>query len=218
VEVFCTNVSIGFENLHLNQELFDAQLEMIFLLAGAAESRSRETAAHVRRVGELAGFLARRYGLDDSTCEILRHAAPLHDIGKIGIPDAILNKPGKHTDEESVVMRRHAEIGHQMLEKSPRNVLKLAADIALSHHENWDGSGYPRGLRGEDIPVAGRITMLADVFDALGSDRCYKDRWEWDKIRQFVTEQRGLKFDPKLVDLLMEHWDEAVAIRTDLPD
>lgn len=218
VEVFCTNVSIGFENLHLNQELFDAQLEMIFLLAGAAESRSRETAAHVRRVGELAGFLAQRYGLDEVTCDQLRYAAPLHDIGKIGIPDAILNKPGKHTAEESTVMRTHAEIGHHMLEKSPRHVLKLAADIALSHHENWDGSGYPRGLRGEDIPVSGRITMLADVFDALGSDRCYKDAWEWERIRQFVVEQRGIKFDPKLVDLLLEHWDEAVAIRTDLPD
>ena len=218
VEVFCTNVSIGFENLHLNQELFDSQLEMIFLLAGAAESRSRETAAHVRRVGELAGFLAKRYGLDETTCDFLRYAAPLHDIGKIGIPDAILNKPGKHTPDEAVVMRRHAELGHQMLERSPRSVLKLAADIALSHHENWDGSGYPRGLRGEDIPVSGRITMLADVFDALGSDRCYKDAWEWERIRAFVVEQRGVKFDPKLVDLLLEHWEEAVAIRTDLPD
>jgi response regulator RpfG family c-di-GMP phosphodiesterase len=169
-------------------------------------------------VGELAGFLAQRYGLDQATCDYLRHAAPLHDIGKIGIPDAILNKPGKHTPEETVVMRTHAEIGHGMLEKSQRGVLKLAAEIALSHHENWDGTGYPRGLRGEDIPVTGRITMLADVFDALGSDRCYKDAWEWERIRQFVTEQRGIKFDPKLVDLLLEHWEEAVSIRTDLPD
>jgi len=218
VEVFCTNVSIGFENLHLNQDLFDSQLEMIFLLAGAAESRSRETASHVRRVGELAGFLARRYGLDDSLAGFLHHAAPLHDIGKIAIPDAILNKPGKHTPEESEVMRTHAEIGHQMLERSPRDVLQLAAEIALSHHENWDGSGYPKGLRGEEIPISGRITMLADVFDALGSDRCYKDAWEWSRIKQFILEQRGIKFDPRLVDLLMDHWDEAVAIRTDLPD
>jgi response regulator RpfG family c-di-GMP phosphodiesterase len=218
VEVFCTNVSIGFENLHLNQELFDSQLEMIFLLAGAAESRSRETAAHVRRVGELAGVLARHYGLDANMADFLHYAAPLHDIGKIGIPDAILNKPGKHTPEESTVMRTHAEIGHQMLDRSPREVLRLAAEIALSHHENWDGSGYPKGLRGEDIPISGRITMLADVFDALGSDRCYKDAWEWSRIKQFIVEQRGVKFDPKLVDLLLDHWDEAVAIRTDLPD
>ena len=218
LQLFASNVAIALKNLDLTQDLTDAQMEMIFLLAGAAESRSHETAAHVSRVGLIAELLAREYGLDAATCERIRHAAPLHDIGKIGIPDAILNKPGKHTSDESVVMRTHAQIGHQMLEKSSRSVLKMAADIALSHHENWDGSGYPRGLRGEDIPVAGRITMLADVFDALGSDRCYKDRWEWDKIRQFVTEQRGVKFDPKLVDLLMEHWDEAVAIRTDLPD
>jgi response regulator RpfG family c-di-GMP phosphodiesterase len=218
VEVFCTNVSIGFENLHLNQELFDSQLEMIFLLAGAAESRSRETAAHVRRVGELAGFLARHYGLDETMSDFLHHAAPLHDIGKIAIPDSILNKPGKHTSEESEVMRTHAEIGHQMLDRSPREVLRLAAEIALSHHENWDGSGYPRGLSGEDIPISGRITMLADVFDALGSDRCYKDAWEWERIREFVIAERGKKFDPKLVDLLLDHWEEAVAIRSDLPD
>jgi response regulator RpfG family c-di-GMP phosphodiesterase len=218
VEVFCTNVSIGFENLHLNQELFDSQLEMIFLLAGAAESRSRETAAHVRRVGELAGFLARHYGLDETMSDFLHHAAPLHDIGKIAIPDSILNKPGKHTSEESEVMRTHAEIGHQMLDRSPREVLRLAAEIALSHHENWDGSGYPRGLSGEDIPISGRITMLADVFDALGSDRCYKDAWEWERIREFVVAERGKKFDPKLVDLLLDHWEEAVAIRSDLPD
>jgi len=218
VEVFCTNVSIGFENLHLNQELFDSQLEMIFLLAGAAESRSRETAAHVRRVGELSAFLARHYGLDDTMTDFLHYAAPLHDIGKIAIPDAILNKPGKHTVEETQVMRTHAEIGHQMLDRSPRDVLRLAAEIALSHHENWDGSGYPRGLRGEEIPISGRITMLADVFDALGSDRCYKDAWEWAKIRDFIVEQRGVKFDPRLVDLLLDHWDEAVAIRADLPD
>jgi response regulator RpfG family c-di-GMP phosphodiesterase len=218
VEVFCTNVSIGFENLHLNQELFDSQLEMIFLLAGAAESRSRETAAHVRRVGELAGFLARHYGLDETMSDFLHHAAPLHDIGKIAIPDSILNKPGKHTSEESEVMRTHAEIGHQMLDRSPREVLRLAAEIALSHHENWDGSGYPRGLSGEDIPISGRITMLADVFDALGSDRCYKDAWEWERIREFIIAERGKKFDPKLVDLLLDHWEEAVAIRSDLPD
>ncbi|MEO8161547.1 MAG: DUF3369 domain-containing protein, partial [Arenimonas sp.] len=147
VEVFCTNVSIGFENLHLNQELFDSQLEMIFLLAGAAESRSQETAAHVKRVGQLAAFFAREYGLEESLCEHLKHAAPLHDIGKIGIPDAILNKPGTHTADETAIMRRHAEIGHGMLSKSPRPVLRLAAEVASSHHENWDGSGYPRGLK-----------------------------------------------------------------------
>src|SRR4249919_4164069 len=206
VEVFCTNVSIGFENLHLNQELFDSQLEMIFMLAGAAESRSRETAAHVKRVGHLAGFLAKSYGLDEATCDFLLYASPLHDIGKIGIPDAILNKPGAHSPEESAIMKRHALIGHQMLSQSKRDILKLAAEIAASHHENWDGSGYPNGLAGTAIPIAGRITMLADVFDALGSHRCYKDAWPTERIRDFVVEQRGGKFDPKLVDILLAKW------------
>ncbi|MFA6986505.1 MAG: DUF3369 domain-containing protein [Arenimonas sp.] len=218
VEVFCTNVSIGFENLHLNQELFDSQLEMIFLLAGAAESRSQETAAHVKRVGYLAEFLAREYGLDDSTCDFMRYASPLHDIGKIGIPDSILNKPGPHSLDESVVMRRHANIGHQMLSQSKRGILKLAAEIALSHHENWDGSGYPAGLAGEAIPISGRITMLADVVDALGSHRCYKDAWPSEKIRAYVIEQSGGKFDPRLVEILLERWADAEAIRANIPD
>jgi response regulator RpfG family c-di-GMP phosphodiesterase len=218
VEVFCTNVSIGFENLHLNQELFDSQLEMIFLLAGAAESRSQETAAHVKRVGHIASFLAREYGLDEHTCDFLLYASPLHDIGKIGIPDAILNKPGVHTPEESVVMKRHADIGHQMLSQSKRDILKLAAEIALSHHENWDGSGYPKGLAGDAIPIAGRITMLADVFDALGSKRCYKDAWPSQRIREFIVEQSGGKFDPKLVKILLDKWSDAEAIRANIPD
>jgi response regulator RpfG family c-di-GMP phosphodiesterase len=218
VEVFCTNVSIGFENLHLNQELFDSQLEMIFLLAGAAESRSQETAAHVKRVGHIAAFLAREYGLDEGTCDFLLYASPLHDIGKIGIPDAILNKPGPHLPEESVVMKRHADIGYQMLSQSKRGILKLAAEIALSHHENWDGSGYPKGLAGEAIPISGRITMLADVFDALGSKRCYKNAWPSERIREFIAEQSGGKFDPKLVEILLAKWSDAEAIRSMIPD
>jgi len=218
VEVFCTNVSIAFENLHLNQELADAQMETICLLAGAAESRSQETANHVKRVGEVAELLARSTGLSRAEAENYRFAAPLHDIGKIGVPDAILNKPGIHTDPESQVMRQHAEIGHRMLSDAKRPLLRLAAEIALSHHENWDGSGYPKGLVGEAIPLSGRITMIADVFDALGSRRCYKEPWPADQVRAFMLEHRGKKFDPRLIDLLMQHWDQAQAIRKRLPD
>ena len=218
VEVFCTNVSIGYENLHLNQELVEAQMEMIFLLAGAAESRSQETAAHVRRVGEMASFLAGRLEIDEARCEQLRHAAPLHDIGKIGIPDSVLNKPGPHSAAETVVMRRHAEIGHQMLAHSRRGILKLAAEIALTHHENWDGSGYPRGLAGEAIPISGRITMLADVYDALGSQRCYKEPWSAEAIRDYLLDQSGKKFDPKLVQLVIDNWDTIEDIRARMPD
>jgi putative nucleotidyltransferase with HDIG domain len=218
VEVFCANVSIAFENLHLNQELLDSQLEMIWLLAGAAETRSRETANHVKRVGLLSELLARAYGLDVKSAESLRLAAPLHDIGKIGIPDAILNKPGAHTPEEAGVMRSHARLGAQLLASSRRPLLQLASQICLEHHENWDGSGYPNGLKGEDISLEGRIVALADVFDALGSARCYKDPWTLVRIRGYISDQTGRKFDPRLVTLLYENWDEAESLRQRFPD
>jgi putative nucleotidyltransferase with HDIG domain len=218
VEVFCANVSIAFENLHLNQELVESQLEMIWLLAGAAETRSRETANHVKRVGLLSEMLARAYGLDAKAAEALQLAAPLHDIGKIGIPDAILNKPGPHTPEEAGVMRSHARLGAQLLASSRRPLLQLASQICLEHHENWDGSGYPNALKGEDISLEGRIVALADVFDALGSARCYKDPWSLVRIRSFISDQTGRKFDPRLVTLLYENWDEAESLRQRFPD
>lgn len=218
VEVFCTNVSIGFENLHLNQELVEAQMEMICVLAGAVESRSQETAAHVRRVGLLAEILAKAAGMNEADAEMIRHAAPLHDIGKIGIPDAILNKPGSHDEIEAEIMRTHAAIGQQMLSHSKRGIFLIAAEIAETHHENWDGSGYPKGLKGEAIPLSGRITMLVDVFDALGSKRCYKAPWSNQEIQAFIREQSGIKFDPGLVDLLFKHWAAAEQVRLQLPD
>ena len=218
MEVFCGNVAIAFENLHLNQELFDSQLEMVYLLAGAAETRSQETANHVRRVGIIARMLGQLHGLDEETCELLNYAAPLHDIGKIGIPDAILNKPGPHTPDETVVMRTHAEVGAKLLGGSKRPMFKLAAQIAMSHHENWDGSGYPNGLSGTQIPIEGRITALADVFDALGSRRCYKEAWPEDEIRAFIASQCGKKFDPELTDLLFANWTRVVELRRQLPD
>ena len=218
VEVFSTNISVAFENLHLHRGLLDSQLEMVHLLAGAAETRSYETANHVKRVGVIAEMLGQLYGLDERTTSDLRLAAPLHDIGKIGIPDAILNKPGAHTPEEVDIMRTHAQLGVNLLVASKRPLLKLAAEIALTHHENWDGSGYPHGLRGEAIPIGGRITMLADVFDALGSERCYKQPWAPDDIRAFIVEQNGTKFEPRLVELLFAHWDRVQAVRQQLPD
>ncbi len=218
VEVFCTNVSIAFENVRLNSELFESQLEMVCLLAGAAETRSRETANHVRRVGHLAEMLSIKLGLDEKFAELMRFAAPLHDVGKIGIPDSILNKPGPHTPEETRIMRTHAEIGAQLLGQSKRPIIKLGAQIALDHHENWDGTGYPRALKGEEISIAGRITAIADVFDALGSRRCYKEPWPESEIRAFIESQRGLKFDPSLVDLLFNHWHQATSLREYMPD
>ena len=218
VELFCTNVSIAFANMRLSEDLFDSQLEMVYLLAGAAETRSQETANHVRRVGLLAEMLGQAIGLDAETCEHLRYAAPLHDIGKIGIPDSVLGKRGAHTPEEAAIMRTHAELGAKLLGDSRRPVLQLAAEIARNHHENWDGSGYPARLSGEDIPISGRVTMVADVFDALGSRRCYKEPWATEDIRAYMLRERGRKFDPTLIDRLMAKWDEALAVREKLPD
>jgi response regulator RpfG family c-di-GMP phosphodiesterase len=218
VEVFCTNVSIAFENLHLQRELFEGQVEMVTLLAGLAETRSRETLAHVKRVGRVADLLGEAWGLDAQAREMLRYAAPLHDIGKIGIPDAILNKPGAHTPAETEVMRSHATLGANWLSGSRLPLLQLAAIVAEDHHENWDGSGYPRGLKGEEISIGGRITALADVFDALGSKRCYKEAWAEQDIRAFIQGQSGVKFDPRLVEILFAHWDQANDIRRQMPD
>ena len=218
VELFCTNVSIAFANMRLSDDLFDSQLEMVYLLAGAAETRSQETANHVRRVGLLAEMLGQAIGLDAKTCEHLRYAAPLHDIGKIGIPDSVLAKRGAHTPEEAAIMRTHAELGAKLLGDSRRPVLRLAAEIARNHHENWDGSGYPAGLAGESIPISGRVTMVADVFDALGSRRCYKEPWATEDIRAYMLDERGRKFDPTLIDRLIANWDEALAVREKLPD
>ena len=218
VELFCTNAATALENLQLSGDLLSSQLEMVYLLAGAAETRSQETANHVHRVGLLAEMLGHALGLDRAYSEMLRSAAPLHDIGKIGIPDTILGKPGAHTEEEMAVMRTHAELGARMLGHSERPVIKLAAEIAASHHENWDGSGYPRGLAADAIPVSGRITMVADVFDALGSRRCYKEPWPESEIRAFMLAERGRKFDPAIVDRLIERWDDAMKLREELPD
>ncbi|MEO7251358.1 MAG: DUF3369 domain-containing protein [Arenimonas sp.] len=218
IRVFCTNVSIAFENLHLNQDLFESQMEMICVLAGAAETRSQETANHVKRVGLLAEFLARELGMDEKQSEALRFAAPLHDLGKIAIPDHILNKAGAHTPEEAIIMRTHAERGAQLLDNARAPLVRLAAEIARTHHENWDGSGYPNGLAGEQIAISGRITALADVYDALGSRRCYKDAWARDDILTLIRAERGKKFDPQLVDILIEKWDVVESIRALLPD
>ncbi len=218
IELFCTNVSIAFENLHLSQELLDSQLDMVHLLAGAAETRSQETANHVKRVGLYAELLARAYGMSEHEALQLRFAAPLHDIGKIGIPDAILKKPGPHTEDEQRIMRTHAELGAAMLQHSKKPLMQLASVIAMQHHENWDGSGYPKQLRGDQIHLAARITALVDVFDALGSQRCYKHAWPDDEIRAFIDSQSGHKFEPKLVELLFQHWDTMRDVKINFPD
>lgn len=189
-------------------ELEATQEELIHILGDVSESRSSETGDHIQRVAEISYKIALYYGLPESEARRIRLAAPMHDLGKVGIPDAVLNKPGRFTDEEFSVMKSHTLLGEQVLMKSKRDLLMFAATLAGSHHERWDGKGYPKGLKGEEIPLAGRICAVADVLDALSSPRCYKPAWSEEKVREEFMRQRGLQFQPELVDVLLEHWDD----------
>lgn len=218
VELFCTNVNIALENVRLNTELQETQSEIVYLLADAVETRSQETGNHVKRVSKLARMLARHYGCDEKHAQMVELAAPLHDVGKIGIPDSILNKAGKHNAEEWEIMKTHAIIGYELLRQSKRPAIRMAAQICRDHHENWDGSGYPRGLSRDEISLEGRLVAVADVFDALGSKRCYKEPWEPAEIRRHMEAQIGKKFEPRLVEILFDNWDEALELRIQYPD
>ena len=202
----------------LQKEIEDTQKEVVFTMGAIGESRSKETGNHVKRVAEYSKLLALYYGLPEEEAEMIKQASPMHDIGKIAIPDAILNKPGKFTDEEFEHMKKHAELGYDMLKYSERPLLKCASIVAYEHHEKYNGRGYPNGTSGEDIHIYGRITAVADVFDALGSDRCYKKAWDDEKIFNLFKEERGEHFDPKLVDIFFDHLDEFLAIRDSLID
>ena len=213
LELFNSNLSAAFENLDLRQEIDDTQKEIVYLLGETVESRSKETGNHVKRVAEMSEHLALLSGMDAGEAEILKRASPMHDLGKIGIPDSILNKPGPLTPEEWEIMKTHAQIGADLLSRFNRPIMQAGAIVAAQHHEKWDGSGYPRGLKGEEIHPFGRITALIDVFDALGSDRCYKPAWPLDQVLDLIRTQSGSHFDPHLVDLLLGDLEEFLAIR-----
>jgi len=185
-------------------ELEIAQAETVQRLSMAVEFRDEDTGAHIERIGRFSVLLAEHIGMDEDFCERLRHAAPLHDVGKVAIPDAILLKPGPLTPEERAIVETHAEEGHRLVRGSSSSILDMAATIALSHQEKWDGSGYPRGLKGETIPIEGRIVAVADVFDALTSDRVYRKAFSVEEAVQMMREQRGRHFDPVLLDAFME--------------
>src|SRR6204780_3160877 len=185
-------------------ELEIAQSETVRRLSMAVEFRDEDTGAHIERIGRFSTLLAERVGLERELCERLGYAAPLHDVGKVAIPDAILLKPGPLTAEERAIVETHAEEGHRLLRGSSSSILDMAATIALSHQEKWDGTGYPRGLKGETIPIEGRIVAVADVFDALTSDRVYRKAFPVEDAIQMMREQRGRHFDPVLLDAFME--------------
>ncbi|RAV20628.1 DUF3369 domain-containing protein [Paenibacillus contaminans] len=218
IEIYCANVSVAFENIYLNEEVEHTQKEIIFTMGEITETRSKETGYHVKRVAEYSKLLALKYGLSEEEAEIIRLASPLHDVGKVGIPDSILNKPGKLTDDEFDTMKNHAGLGYSMLKHSNTRLLNAAATIAFQHHEKFNGKGYPNGLKGDDIHIYGRITAIADVFDALGSERVYKKAWELDRIIELLRSERGEHFDPVLVDLFLGSMDEVLAIRNKYPD
>lgn len=203
------------ELFDLNEEIWQTQHEMLSLLGEVGETRSQETGNHVRRVAKYAKLLGELYGLEEEEIRLLYSASPMHDIGKIGIPDAILLKPGKLDSDEYDVMKTHSEIGHDILKKSSRPLLQAAAIIAREHHEKWDGSGYPNALSEHNIHIYGRITALADVFDALSCKRVYKNAWPMEKIIEFVLSERGRHFDPDLVDMFMKNIDrfKEIAVR-----
>lgn len=184
-------------------ELEEAQIEVLERLAGAAEYRDDQTGQHTRRVAHLAALLARAMGLPDEQVALIRRTAPLHDVGKIGIPDVILLKPGKLTLDEFALMKTHTTIGAQILAGGRSALTIMAANIALTHHERWNGMGYPQGRAGESIPLAGRIVALADTFDALTHARPYKKAWPLEEARAEIAAQSGLHFDPHLTAVFL---------------
>ncbi|MBC7962765.1 MAG: HD domain-containing protein [Steroidobacteraceae bacterium] len=197
----------------LNDEISDTLRETVFTMGVVEEQRSLETADHTKRVTEYCNILATKLGLSKHDIEMITSAAPLHDIGKLGIPDSILFKPGKLTDEEFSVIQNHPGIGYAMLVHSQRDILKAAAIITYQHHEKWDGSGYPQGLSGEDIHIYGRILALADVFDALTSDRVYRKAMPDEEVLDLIRREKDKHFDPMIVDIFFQELDKIMAIK-----
>ena len=207
------------EKVHQRTEqLRETQLEVIRRLGLAAEFRDDDTGLHITRMSRFCAKLAKAAGLSDADCEILLHAAPMHDIGKIGIPDSILLKPGKLEDEEFDIMKTHTLIGGELLAGSTSPVMELAQVIALNHHEKWNGRGYPYGKKAEEIPFVARIASICDVFDALTSERPYKNAWPVEKALKLIEEQAGEDFDPNLAKLFLEISDEIVKMREQLQE
>ena len=201
------------EVMKLSEAIEETQREVIYAMGEIGETRSKETGNHVKRVALYSKELALLYGLTQKEANLLQMASPMHDIGKVGIPDAILNAPRKLELDEWIMMQTHAELGYNMLKSSNKQILQSASIVAYQHHEKWDGSGYPRGISGEEIHIFGRITAVADVFDALGSERIYKKAWELDAILQLFEEEKGKHFEPKIIELFIANLDLFLKIR-----
>lgn len=199
-------------------EVLQRTRELVLRLSKAAEFRDPETGAHINRMAHYSKLIAKQLGLSEEFQNEILEAAPMHDVGKLATPDYILLKPGRLDPDEMTIMRQHAEIGAQILSGSKSSLIQLAEEIAGTHHEKFDGSGYPRGLGGESIPLSGRIVAVADVFDALTSKRPYKSAWSMDDARKFIHDQIGTHFCPRCAVAFLDSWDDVLAIRSHFSD
>ena len=206
------------ESKRAHENLKNAYLDTINRLSMAAEYKDEDTGDHILRLGLYCSFLSKMMGMPGEEVALIRYASPMHDIGKIGIPDKILLKPGKLTADEFEIMKTHTTIGAKILENPRSEVLKMAYDIALYHHEKWDGTGYPKGIGAKDIPLGVRIVSIFDTFDALTSKRPYKDPYPMELAFKIIREQRGKQFDPHVVDAFFDHLDEIQSIRGQVDD
>ncbi len=218
IRTFSSNIAIAYDKFFLTKEIQETQREVIETLGSIVESRSNETANHVRRVAEISYFIAIKAGVSERQANLLKQASFMHDVGKIGIPDAVLNKPGKLSTEEYEQVKSHTTIGHALLKNSKREIMQTAAIVAQQHHERWDGGGYPLGLAGEEVHFFGRITALADVFDALFNKRVYRDSLPLPEVISIIEEGRGSQFDPELTDLFLNQIDEVIKLNNLWPD
>ena len=212
------NAWLADEVRQATKTIADREEELIVKLSRAAEFRDPETGAHITRMAHFSRLIAQKLGLDAEQCDLIMRAAPMHDIGKLGTPDDILLKPGRLDPDELAVMHQHSAIGHSILDGSASRLIVLAAEIARAHHEKFDGSGYPDGKSGEDIPLSARIVAVADVFDALTSERPYKKAWDIQRARDFLRENSGSHFDPRCVDAFFAVWDQVLEIRERFAD
>ena len=201
-----------------NKEIEDTQCEIIFKMAEIAESRSKETGNHVKRVSEYCYILAKLADLEEEDCKNFAVASTMHDIGKVSIADSILNKPSSLSEEEMTEMQKHTTIGYDLFKDSSGSILKIASIVAHQHHEKYDGSGYPRGISANKIHIFGRIVAIADVFDALASDRIYKKAWELDRIKDLLIEEKGKHFDPYLVDSFLKNIELFLEVKKKFED
>ena len=211
--VLASQAAVAVINAQLTKDLKNSHLETIFRLAVAAEYKDKDTAQHIRRMSHYSAALARHMGWDDSEVELVLYSSPMHDVGKIGIADAILLKPGRLTDEERTVMQDHTTIGGRIMAGSESELLRMSEVVAMTHHEKWDGSGYPNKIKGTDIPKVGRVVAVADVFDALSSRRVYKGAIDLDESLGIIQKDAGTHFDPECVSAFSEIMDQVRKIR-----